>query len=67
MIRKKRQTFIWPAKSAPPPTDNDKKYTGVNGLNFGINDFGKSAPYQEIYDHFNLNSENIISKIKKKL
>ena len=44
-----------------------KKYTGVNGLNFGINDFGKSAPYQEIYDHFNLNSENIISKIKKKL
>ena len=29
-----------------------KKYTGVNGLNFGINDFGKSAPYKEIYNHF---------------
>ena len=34
-----------------------KKYTGINGLNFGIDDFGKSAPYKEIYDHFNLNSE----------
>ncbi len=44
-----------------------KKYTGLNGLNFGINDFGKSAPYKEIYDHFNLNSENIINKIKEKL
>ena len=44
-----------------------KKYTGLNGLNFGINDFGKSAPYEEIYNHFNLNSENIINKIKEKL
>ena len=31
-----------------------KKYTGNNGLNFGINNFGKSAPYKEIYNHFNL-------------
>ena len=44
-----------------------KKYTGINGLNFGINTFGKSAPYKEIYDHFNLNSEKIIERIKKKL
>ncbi len=44
-----------------------KKYTGINGLNFGIDDFGKSAPYKEIYDHFNLNSESIIKKIKQKL
>ena len=44
-----------------------KKYTGQNGLNFGINDFGKSAPYKEIYNHFNLNSESIIKKIKEKL
>ncbi len=44
-----------------------KKYTGTNGLNFGINDFGKSAPYKEIYNHFNLNSESIIKKIKEKL
>ncbi len=44
-----------------------KKYTGKNGLNFGINDFGKSAPYKDIYNHFELNSESIAKKIKKKL
>ena len=44
-----------------------KKYTGVNGLNFGIDNFGKSAPYKEIYDHFNLNSDSIIEKIKERL
>ncbi len=44
-----------------------KKYTGINGLNFGINDFGKSAPYKKIYDYFELNSESIVKKIKEKL
>jgi len=44
-----------------------KKYTGTNGLNFGIDNFGKSAPYKEIYNHFNLNLESIIKKIKEKL
>ena len=48
-------------------TDYWKKYTGNNGLNFGINNFGKSAPYKEIYKHFELDSENIIKKIKEKL
>ena len=44
-----------------------KKYTGKKGLNFGINSFGKSAPYKRIYDYFELNLENIIEKIKQKL
>ena len=44
-----------------------KKYTGINGLNFGIDNFGKSAPYKEIYNHFNLNLENITKKIREKL
>ena len=44
-----------------------KKYTGNNGLNFGINDFGKSAPYKEIYTHFKLDIESIIKKIKEKI
>ena len=48
-------------------TNHWKKYTGNSGLNFGINNFGKSAPYKEIYNHFNLNSESIINKIKEKL
>ena len=46
-------------------TDGWKKYTGKNGLNFGINDFGKSAPFKKIYDHFGLNLENIIKRSKK--
>ncbi len=44
-----------------------KKYTGNNGLNFGIDDFGKSAPYKEIYNHFGLSSESIVKNIKKNL
>jgi len=44
-----------------------KKYTGSNGLNFGINDFGKSAPYKKIYEHFGLDAEIIAKKIKAKL
>ena len=44
-----------------------KKYTGNNGLNFGIDDFGKSAPYKEIYSHFELDVESITKKIKEKL
>ena len=44
-----------------------KKYTGNNGLNFGIDNFGKSAPYKDIYDHFKLNEQNLVNKIKEKL
>ena len=44
-----------------------KKYTGVKGLNFGINNFGKSAPYKKIYNHFGLNVDDIVKKIKEKL
>ena len=48
-------------------TDFWKKYTGKDGLNFGIKSFGKSAPYKEIYDDFDLNVESITNKIKEKL
>ena len=44
-----------------------KKYTGNNGLNFGIDDYGKSAPYKEIYNHFGLNTESIVKNIKKNI
>ena len=44
-----------------------KKYTGKNGLNFGIDSFGKSAPYKKIYDNFKLNTESITKMIKEKL
>jgi len=44
-----------------------KKYTGLQGLNFGINSFGKSAPYKDIYNNFELNLESIAKKIKQRL
>jgi transketolase len=46
-------------------TDCWKKYIGKDGLSFGIDDFGKSAPYEDIYNHFGLSVKNISSKIKK--
>ena len=46
-------------------TDYWKKYIGENGLSFGIDNFGKSAPYKKIYEYFNLTSNNIAKKAKK--
>ena len=34
------------------------------GISFSIEDFGKSAPYKKVYDHFGLNSDEICKKIK---
>ena len=45
-------------------TDCWEKYIGKDGLSFGIDDFGKSAPYEDIYNHFGLSVKNISSKIK---
>jgi transketolase len=46
-------------------TDCWKKYVGNNGLTFGLDKFGKSAPYKEIYEHFGLTAVNIVNKSKK--
>ena len=46
-------------------TDCWKKYVGKDGLSFGIDTFGKSAPYKEIYKYFGLTSSKIANKIKK--
>ena len=45
-------------------TDCWKKYIGTEGLTFGIDTFGKSAPYKEIYKYFGLIAENISKKTK---
>jgi transketolase len=45
-------------------TDCWKKYVGTECLTFGIDTFGKSAPYKEIYKHFGLTAENISKKSK---
>ena len=46
-------------------TDCWKKYVGKDGLTFGIDRFGKSAPYKDIYKHFGLTPANIANKSKK--
>ena len=43
------------------------KYLNKDDLAIGINEFGKSAPYKEIYEEMNLTSNKIASIIQKKL
>ena len=40
---------------------------GVNGMFFGINQFGVSAPAEIAYEHFALTAENVVNAIKTKL
>ena len=42
-----------------------KKYVGDSGITFGIDEFGKSAPYKKIFQYFGLTPSNIIKKSKK--
>ncbi len=45
-----------------------QKYLKNNdGINLGIDKFGESAPYKEVYNHFDLSEESITSFIQKKL
>ena len=39
-----------------------QNYIVNKGLNFGIDNFGKSAPYKKIYNYFGLTAENITKK-----
>ena len=41
------------------------KYIGNNGFNFGIETFGESAPYKEVYNHFDLTTDKIVNSIQK--
>ena len=44
-----------------------QKYTKNKDLNIGIDQFGESAPYKEVYDHFDLTEDKITNLIQKKL
>jgi transketolase len=44
-----------------------QKYTKNKELNIGIDQFGESAPYKEVYDHFDLTEDKITNLIQKKL
>ena len=44
-----------------------EKYVGSEGISLGIQSFGKSAPIKDLYEHFNLTSDNVVSLVKKML
>ena len=44
-----------------------QKYIKNKGANIGIDRFGESAPYKDVYNHFGLSEEKIVNLIQKKL
>ncbi len=44
-----------------------ERYTGLNGLNFGIDSFGASAPINDLYNHFGLTADKIAPQILEKV
>lgn len=42
-----------------------QKYTGSHGVNFGVDRFGASAPFETIYEKFGLTADNVVSASKK--
>ncbi len=41
------------------------KYINNNGISIGLEDFGKSAPYKEIYNHFDITSDKVVEVARK--
>ncbi len=44
-----------------------QKYIKNRGMNIGIDKFGESAPYKDVYNHFGLSEEKITNLIQKKI
>ncbi|WP_260484244.1 transketolase [Sphingomicrobium flavum] len=44
-----------------------ERYTGIHGLNFGIDRFGASAPAEQLYEKFGLTADQITPKILEHL
>ena len=44
-----------------------QKYVRNKGMNIGIDQFGESAPYKDVYNHFSLTEDKITNFIQKKL
>ena len=45
-------------------SDTWSKFIGENGMSFGIEEFGKSAPYKDIFKDFKLTASEISNKTK---
>ena len=44
-----------------------EKYLGNRGISIGIDKFGESAPYKQVYEHLNLSVEKIVLAIQERL
>jgi len=44
-----------------------EKYVGKKGSSIGMKSFGKSAPINDLYEHFNITSNKIVELAKKML
>ncbi|HEY0598138.1 transketolase-like TK C-terminal-containing protein, partial [Sphingopyxis sp.] len=44
-----------------------ERYTGRDGLRFGIDSFGASAPIEDLFTHFGLTADAITPQILAKL
>jgi transketolase len=44
-----------------------QRYTGLNGINIGLDSFGASAPSPDLYEHFGITSDALVSAVKAKL
>ena len=44
-----------------------ERYAGLDGLRFGIDSFGASAPIADLYDHFGLTVDKIVPQIIQEL
>ncbi|MBK6684292.1 MAG: transketolase [Deltaproteobacteria bacterium] len=41
-----------------------KMLTGLDGLNLGVDTFGESAPYEQVYDHFGLSPDKVVASVE---
>ena len=44
-----------------------ERYTGLDGLRFGVDSFGASAPIEALYDHFGLTGPKIAARVRARL
>ena len=48
-------------------TDYWYKFTGPAGARLGVDTFGESAPYKQVYAHFGLTAEAVAGRVRELL
>jgi len=44
-----------------------ERYTGLDGVNIGMNSFGASAPADELYEYFGITADALLAAVREKL